>query len=170
MIPGSAILSCQEGVCTRLTRCQRTLSDAIGAVHRIGLPLTYSVPVDAGTIDLKAVFDSNLKCITPITANCGTWELAIDSIYHTRCAIWAQGLVLNLKSVAFDLSSSWPACFDIRVNVEAVAPTLSVGGIVDAASVGARKPWSSWMSLWVIGQAHQLCHAWHRSGINKLNE
>jgi hypothetical protein len=67
MIPRRSILGSLEAVCKALTRCDRTLSNAVDAVHVHSLVLSNPVPVNAGAIYCHAVDYSDVKGLLPVS-------------------------------------------------------------------------------------------------------
>lgn len=61
MIPRCPVLRRVEDIAEAITWCNRTLSDAVDAVHVHGLVLTNTVPVDTCAIPLHTVDDGNIE-------------------------------------------------------------------------------------------------------------
>lgn len=64
MVPRGSILSGLEAVCEVVARRDRTLGDAIDAVHIHRLVLSNSVPMDTGAVIAHAVNNSDVDSLS----------------------------------------------------------------------------------------------------------
>lgn len=88
MIPCRAKLCTQELVSARLARRKWALRHTVGAVHLVRLPLTQAMPVDAGAICGKIVFNSNPELVAPVRSDGRSRILAVDGIDGSSKTIW----------------------------------------------------------------------------------
>lgn len=108
VVPCRTELSAEKRVCAALAWRQWTLGDGPSPIHRIGLPLSDAMPVNARAIGGEAVAHSNLNGVTPLCADRWTRILAVDGIDRSCEAVWRQSPVLDVKSVAHHSSCPWP--------------------------------------------------------------
>lgn len=114
MVPGTAILCCVPRIRKVLTWSNRTLSNAIDAVHMRGIQLTNTMPVDASAIPCHVVDDSNVDGVSPTCLEQRSREGAIEKLCFSeinainvlsllvshiqhivaRCTIWRFGFVV----------------------------------------------------------------------------
>ena len=58
----------------------RLTSDAVGAIHRVRLPLSNAMPMHAGPVILQAVLDGDDDSISPIGLYGRSRKLSVDRI------------------------------------------------------------------------------------------
>ena len=138
MVPCCAKLGAEKSVGPALARCKGALCDTIGAIHRIRLPLTQTVPVHAGTIDLQSVSYRDLECITPACTNCRSRILAVNRHHQALDAVRSHvGGVCHFKRV-FD---SFPRIGPIGIVVSGNGVSPSPASSAEGAIGTRRVPW-----------------------------
>lgn len=170
MVPGSAILSCNEEIGSRLTRSEGTFGDPIGAIHGIGTELSDAVPVEACSVVCEAIFDSDLDIIAPSSTDGWSRELTIDTIDNPRVAVRCQSEILNLEVVTNSSTRTWPSSLDVGINAVAASPALSSSGTIQAIWVSdIGKPLTRPIGPWVLGSVAVIRDLVHFSILRKCS-